>query len=202
MKLYNLAAGMNPLRLRIFLAEKGVEVPMVDLNMAKGENRTPEFLAINPLGTMPVLELDDGTILTESVAICRYFEEMHPEPPLFGTDTLSRAQVEMWNRRAELELFLPAVAAFVHTNDFWKDLTEQVPDYGRIAREHAQKTMTWFNDELADQQYLTGDTYTIADITAQCGSLLAKNTGTAFPEGLDNFVRWFNEVSGRPTARS
>ncbi len=201
MKLYNLAAGMNPLRLRVFLAEKGVDIPMVDLDMAKGENRTPEFLAINPLGTLPVLELDDGTHLTESVAICRYFEELHPEPHLFGTDTLSRAQVEMWNRRAELELFLPAVDAFLHLSDFWKGLRPQVPEYGKLARERAQKTMAWFNDELADREFLAGETYTVADITAQCGALLAKNTVTDIPDGLPHFSRWFAAVSSRPTAR-
>jgi glutathione S-transferase len=200
-KLYNLAAGMNPLRLRIFMAEKGIEIPLVDLDMMKGENRTPEFLAKNPLGTLPVLELDDGTYLAESVAICRYFEELHPNPPLFGTDTLGRAQVEMWNRRAELELFLPAVQAFQHANDFWKGRVQQVPEFGEMARTHAQKIMAWLNDELADREFLAGDTYTIADITAQCGALLAKNTGTAIPDDLPHFSRWFAAVTGRPTAR-
>ena len=208
MKLYNLAPGMNPMRVRIFLAEKGVEVPMAEVDMMKGENQAPEYLAINPLGTMPVLELNENTYmgetvyLAESIAICRYFEELHPEPPLFGTNRLSRAQVEIWNRRAELELFLPAVQAFVHTNDFWKGRQPQVPEYGQVARAHAQKTMTWLNDELADREFLSGDTYTVADITAQCGTLLAKNTGTTIPEGLPHFNRWFDAVLARPTARA
>ena len=202
MKLYNLAPGMNPLRVRIFLAEKGIELPMVEVDMMSGGNRKPEYLAKNPLGTMPVLELDDGTYLAESIAICRYFEELHPEPPLFGTDPLDRAKVEMWNRRAELELLIPVAQAFVHTNDFWKGRRPQVPEYGKVVREHAQKTMTWLNDELADREFLAGDTYTVADITAQCGALLAKNTGTDIPEGLTNFNRWFDAVSSRPTARA
>lgn len=202
MKLYNLAPGMNPLRVRIFLAEKGVEIPMVEVDMMAGENHQPEYLAKNPMGTMPVLELDDGTYLAESIAICRYFEELHPEPPLFGTDTLSRAQVEMWNRRAELELLIPVAQAFMHTNDFWIGRRTQVPEYGKLVREHAQKTMTWLNEELADREFLAGDTYTVADITAQCGALLAKNTGTEIPDGLTNFSRWFKAVSSRPTARA
>lgn len=104
MKLYDLKAGMNPRRVRIFLAEKGIEVPIAAIDMMKGENQTPEFLNLNPLGTLPVLELDDGVILTESVAICRYFEFSKPENNLFGHDGLEQARVEMWNRRLELEL--------------------------------------------------------------------------------------------------
>jgi len=112
MKLYDLKAGMNPRRVRIYLAEKGIEVPSEAVDMMKGENRTPEFLRINPLGTLPVLELDDGTVLTESVAICRYVEALKPEPNLFGRDPLEQARVEMWNRRAEIELMRPLVEQF------------------------------------------------------------------------------------------
>ena len=107
MKLYDLKAGMNPRRVRIFLAEKGIEIPITPIDMMKGENQTPEFLKLNPLGTLPVLELDDGTILTELVAICRYFEFSKPEPNLFGHEGLEQARVEMWNRRLELELMRP-----------------------------------------------------------------------------------------------
>jgi glutathione S-transferase len=95
MKLYDMRSGLNPRRVRIFLAEKGLELPKVEVDMVKGDNRTAEFLALNPLGTLPVLELDDGTVLTESIAICRYLEELHPDPPLFGVDPLDRGKVEM-----------------------------------------------------------------------------------------------------------
>ena len=202
MKLYDLKAGTNPRRLRIFLAEKGVTVPTVPIDMMKGENRTDEFLARNPLGTLPVLELDDGTVITESIAICRYFEELHPEPNLFGRDAVERAQVEMWNRRAELELLVPVTEHFVHGSPFWQGRRKQVPEYAALAREKALAAMAWLDHELDDRPYLAGNHYTVADITAQCALLLGKNTGTPLQGDLKNLGRWWIEVSARPTARA
>ena len=202
MKLYNLAAGSNPRRVRIFLAEKGVEVPTVDIDMAAGENRSEAFLAMNPLGTLPVLELDDGTILTESIAICRYFEELHPAPALFGADTLARAQVEMWNRRVELGLLSPVSQAFRHGHPFWKGRHEQIEAIAASSREAALKTMRWLDAELAGRAYLAGGDYTVADITAQCAVLLGKNTGTPVPDDCENLLRWWKQVTARPTARA
>lgn len=202
MKLYDLKAGMNPRRVRIFLAEKGVEVPMVDVDMMKGENATPEFLALNPLGKLPVLELDDGTILTESMAICRYFEELHPEPPLFGRDPLERARVEMWNRRMELEIAYPMTQVFQHGYPFWEGRITQVPAFGELCREKLRDRMAWLNDELADRDYIVGDSYTVADITAQCGLLMGKAVDMRIPDTLANLSRWFDGVVSRPTARA
>jgi len=202
MKFYNLRAGVNPRRVRIFLAEKGVSVPTVDLDMDKGDNREPEFLAKNPLGTLPVLELDDGTILAESIAICRYFEELHPAPPLFGIDRLDRALVEMWNRRMELEILHPLTDAFIHTHPYWKGRRQQIPDYGKLAREIALQRMAWLDRELKDREFVAGTRYTVADITAQCALLLGKNTGTPIPDGMAQLARWFAAVTGRPTARA
>ncbi len=202
MKFYNLAAGMNPRRARIFLAEKGIEIPVVEIDMMKNENATPEFLAINPMGTLPVLELDDGEFLTESIAICRYFEEQQPEPPMFGRNTQERARVEMWNRRAELNLLQPLGSAFRHTNDFWKGRLEQFPDYGEICRKQAWHTMEIFDQRLGDREFIATDDYTVADITAQCAILLGKNTGSPIPEACENLQRWFAAVTSRPTARA
>ena len=202
MKLYNLAAGMNPRRVRIYLAEKGIDVPLVDVDMMKGENATPEFLAINPIGTLPVLELDDGTIISESIAICRYFEEDVPDPPLFGRNRLERAQVEMWTRRMELEILQPVSHAFRHGNPFWKDRLTQLPEWGEAARALAQKRMAWLDGELQSQEFIATDDYTVADITAQCALLLGKNTGTAIPEDCAHLQRWFAAVTSRPTARA
>ena len=202
MKLYNLPPGTNPRRVRIFLAEKGIEVPMVDIDMMKDEHRTPDFLAINPLGTLPVLKLDDGTILTESIAICRYFEALHPEPPLFGRTALEQAQVEMWDRRIELEFMRPISEAFRHGDDFWKDRLTQVPDYAEVARERVFENLSWLDDRLADREFIATDDYTVADISAQCGFLLGKNTGTPIPETCANVLRWFEAVTHRPTARA
>jgi glutathione S-transferase len=202
MILYDLKAGMNPRRVRIFLAEKGIDVPITAIDMMKGENRTPEFLKRNPLGTLPVLELDDGTILTESVAICRYFEFVEPEPNLLGHPGLEQARVEMWNRRAELELMCPLAEQFRHLSPFWKGRHPQLPEFGEAQRGQARQTMEWLDRELAGRPYLAGHRYTIADITAQCALVLGKNTGMPIPEGLPNLQRWFATVSARPTARA
>ncbi|TKW74974.1 MAG: glutathione S-transferase family protein [Bradyrhizobium icense] len=202
MKLYDLKAGTNPRRVRIFLSEKGVDIPKVEVDMLKGENRSEDFLAKNPMGTMPVLELDDGTFLSESVAICRYIEELHPDPPLMGTNARERALVEMWNRRAELELLRPITDAFVHLSPFWAGRREQIPATGEASRQAALSRMAWLDAELAGRPYLAGDAYTIADITAQCACVLGKNTGTPIPPDLSSLTRWFAGVSARPTARA
>ena len=150
MRLYDLKAGMNPRRVRIFLAEKEIEVPTTAVDMMKGENRTPEFLNLNPLGTLPVLELDDGTILTESVAICRYFEFLQPEPNLFGRDGVEQARVEMWNRRVELELMRPVAEQFRHLSPFWEGRLAQIPEYGELQRTASGRIMEWLDRELRD----------------------------------------------------
>jgi glutathione S-transferase len=200
--LYDLKAGMNPRRVRIFLAEKGVTVPKVEVDMMKGENKKPDYLAKNPLGRMPLLELDDGTLIAESVAICRYFESLHPEPPLFGTDAVEIAKVEMWNRRMEHEIMRPIGAAFEHLSPFWAGRQPQVPEYGNLSRDVAADRMAWLDRELSTRPYIAGDNYTIADITAQAAFVLGKNTGTPIPEELANLRRWFTQVSSRPSARA
>jgi glutathione S-transferase len=202
MRLYDLKAGMNPRRVRIFLAEKGIEIPTTAIDMMKGENRTPEFLNLNPLGTLPVLELDDGTILTESVAICRYFEFLKPEPNLFGRDGVEQARVEMWNRRVELELMRPVAEQFRHLSPFWEGRLAQIPEYGELQRTASGQIMEWLDRELATRPCIAGDRYTIADITAQCALLLGKNTGVPVPDGLTHLKRWWGAVSARPTARA
>ena len=139
----------NPRRVRIFLAEKRVTLPIEEIeDIETGLHRAPEFRAKNSLAQLPVLELDDGTTLTESVAICRYFEEMVPEPPLFGRSTIERAQVEMWNRRMEIELLLPTIDVFVHTHPFWQGKREQMPEWGARQQAHLVERMRWLDGEL------------------------------------------------------
>ena len=202
MKLYDLKNGLNPRRVRIFLAEKGISIPSEFVDMMKGENKAQTYLAINPMGLMPVLEFDDGTHLAESIAICRYFEELHPQPPLFGTTTLERAQIEMWNRRMELEIQLPIQDVFVHLNAFWAGRRPQVPEYGRVQQARVLERMAWLNRELADRPYIAGDHYTVADITAQCAFVMGKGTGSTIPADLSDLNRWFESVISRPTARA
>jgi len=136
MKLYDLPASPNARRVRIFIAEKDLDIPTQPVDMTKGENQRPEFLTKNSLGKMPVLELDNGTCITESAAICRYLEEIYPEPLLLGRDALERAQVEMWNRRMEIEILMPLMQVFVHTHDMWKGVVAQIPEWGEVCRKN------------------------------------------------------------------
>lgn len=204
MKLYNLAGGSNPRRVRIYLAEKGIEVPLVDLDIMKQENTTAEFLGKNPMGKLPVLELDDGTVLTESMAIIRYFEELQPQPPLLGSTPLEKAQIEMWNRRMELEIALPIAQAFQHTHKFWADRLQQVPEYGELCRTKVMERLQWLDNELVESKrdFIAADRYTMADISAQCGLILGKVIKIQIPPELTRLNRWFEAVSARPSAQA
>jgi glutathione S-transferase len=142
-------------------------------------------------------------MLTKSVAICRYFEEMVPEPPLFGRSTIERAQVEMWNRRMEIELLLPTIDVFVHTHPFWVGKREQMPGWGAKQREHLVERMRWLDNELKDRPFIGIDRYNIADITAQVALLTARGVcGLPIPDDHGNLARWWDAVSKRPTARA
>ena len=141
MKLYDSKMAPNPRRVRIFLAEKNIEVPTVQVDIGKAENRQPPYLARNPLGGVPVLELDDGSHIAESVAICRYFEEIQPDPPLFGTDAVDRARVEMWQRRMEFEVFQLTGQCFRNTHDFLKARIPRVPEFGEVCKETVLKRL-------------------------------------------------------------
>ena len=155
------------------------------------------------MGQVPILELDDGTFIAESVAICRYIEETHPEPVLFGNDALDRARVEMWNRHMEFQLFLPTAQVFRNTHEFFKGRIPQVPEYGEVCRKAGEKAMDWLDGELADREFIAGDRYSIADITAQCSfdffGRILKMMPT--PE-QKNLSRWYETVSQRPSAKS
>jgi glutathione S-transferase len=203
MKLYSLKNGVNPRRVRIFLAEKRVSLPIEEFDMEGAGHKAPAFLAKNPLGTLPLLELDDGTLISESVAICRYFEEMIPEPPLFGRSTLERARVEMWNRRMELELLLPVIDVFVHTNPFWMGKRRQVGEWGEARRAQVVDRMRWLDRELEGRQFVGIDRYNIADITAQVALLTARGAlKLPIPDDHTNLARWWAAVSSRPSARA
>ena len=198
MKLYR-GIGPNSYRVRIFMAEKGIDVPCVEIDLMKGEHKSPEFLKLNSLGHIPVLELDDGTVITESMAICRYFEETHPEPPLFGTDAVSRARVEMWNRRAELEVFGTVGDYALHTQDFFKDRLPQHPAFGEARREQAPRKWEWLDREMADgRPFLAGDFFSVADITAGVTAWLGEMFGIERPAALKNVNAWLERIRARP----
>ena len=202
MILYDSKVAPNPRRVRIFLAEKGLEVPTRQVDIGKGESRKPDFRAKNPLGTVPVLELDDGTCIAESLAICRYLEELHPEPPLFGTDARDRALVEMWNRRMELEVFAPIAQVFRNGHAFFKGRIEQVPEYGEVCRRAVDKRLAWLDGELAGRPFVAGDRYTIADITAMVGIDFGRVSDIRIAPDQKNLARWHEAVSSRPSAKA
>ena len=202
MKLYDSKAAPNPRRVRIFLAEKGVELPTVQVDLGKAENRAAPFLERNPFGGVPVLELDDGTHLAESVAICRYVERLHPAPPLLGTDAKDEALVEMWQRRMELDLFNQVTGSFRHTHDFFKGRIEQVLEYGAVCKRAAEKRLAWLDGELAGRPFVAGERYTIADITALCAIDFGRVTGIRIQPDQKHLQRWHEAVSSRPSARA
>jgi glutathione S-transferase len=202
MKIYDFTMAPNPRRVRVFLAEKGINVPYQQVDLATGENRKPEFLKINPMGGLPVLELDDGTRIAESVAICRYFEETKPEPRLMGVDAKDKAIVEMWNRRMEFEVLSNTAQAFRNTSDFFKGRIAQVKEYGEICRAAAVKRLEWLDTVLADREFIAGPRYTIADITALIGIDFGRLTGIKVEENQKNLARWYKAVSSRPSAKA
>jgi glutathione S-transferase len=202
MKLYDYPAAPNPRRVRVFLAEKGIDVPRVQVDITKSENRSPEYLAKNPMGGVPILELDDGTILAESVAICRYFEETKPEPNLMGRAPQEKAQIEMWNRRMELEILMNTASAFRNTHAFFKGRIPQVPEYGAVCKEAALKRLEWLDSELAKRKFVAGDRYTIADITALIGIDFGRPSDIRIKPEQKNLARWHQEVSSRPSAKA
>ena len=202
MKLHESSIAPNPRRVRIFLAEKSIQVPYQQVDIGKGENRTPEFLAKNPMGRVPVLELDDGSYLAETVAICRYFEEQQPDPPLMGIDALDKAIVEQWQRRMEFGVFMMTAQCFRNTHEFFKGRIPQVPEYGEVCRKAAEKAYGWLDGELADRKFVAGERFTIADITALVGIDFGRVTGIKISPEQKNLSRWVESVSARPSARA
>jgi glutathione S-transferase len=203
MRLYDHSLAPNPRRVRIFAAEKGIRIPLEQVDIFAGKNRTPEFLKKNPSGGLPVLELDDGTCLAESVAICRYLEGLHPEPNLMGRDLREQAFIEMWNRRMELELFGVVGRAFQHTAELFKGRMAQISEYGAAQQAQAGQRLVRLDGELANREFIAADRYTIADITALVAIDLGTNmAGIAIPPNLSNLKRWHAAVSGRPSAKA
>ena len=202
MKIYNSSTAPNPRRVRIFLAEKGIQVPYEEVDIANAVNRSPEFRQKNPMGTVPVLELDDGTYIAESVAICRYFEELQPNPPLMGVDARDRAIVEMWQRRMEFELLLPTANSFRHRHEFFKGRIPQVPEYAEVSRKAAESSLAWLDQVLADRPFIAGERYTIADISALCAVDFGRVSKLRIQPEQQNLTRWYAAVSSRPSAKA
>lgn len=203
MKLYDMGRAPNPRRVRIFLAEKGIDIPRQEVDLGALEQRSDEFTALNPMQRVPVLVLDDGTVITESVAICLYFEKLHPELNLFGIGALESAQVEMWNRRLELHFYGPVSQAFRHTSPgMAKREKVQVPDWGAVCRDQAIDFVNFLEAELGKREYVAGDRFTIADITALCTVDFMRVIKLSLTPELKNLTRWHASVSSRPSAKA
>lgn len=201
MKLYDGGRAPNPRRVRIFLAEKAIAVPTEQVELGKLEQRSDAFTAINPMQRVPALVLDDGTVIAESVAICRYFEALQPDPPLFGRGALDEAMVEMWNRRVELHLFLPVATVFQHLHPVMKIMVDpQVAAWGEANKPRVAQFLQFLDGELKDRAYVAGAAYTVADITALVAVDFMRVSKMTVPEELTNVRRWHQAVSARPSA--
>lgn len=194
-------AAPNPRRVRMFLAEKGIQIAFEERDMMTGALQTSEFLRLNPYGRVPLLVLDDGTILAETVAICRYFEELQPDPPLFGTGALGRATVEMWNRRAELGLLQSIANVFRHLHPKMAPYeVPQVADWGEANKPKVLENLALIDERLLDSRYLAGDTFSIADITAFVAIGFMKPAKLAVPDTMAGIARWSADIAARPSA--
>jgi len=200
MKLYDGGRAPNPRRVRIFLAEKGISVPLEPVDLGALEHKSEAFTALNPLQRVPVLTLDDGTVITESMAICRYFEALRPDPPLFGRGAKEIALVEMWNRRVELHLYEAVAAVFRHLHPAMRAMEKQIPEWGEANKPRVLELLELIDRELEDQLFITGNHYTVADITGLVSIDFMKPAKLALPEGLPNLRRWHALVSARPSA--
>jgi glutathione S-transferase len=203
MKIIETRQAPNPRRVRIFLAEKGLEIPFEEVDLMKGDLKTPEMTRMNPMQRVPMLVLDDGAVISETMAICRYFEETTPEPPLFGRSALERANVEMWNRRMELGLFTHVSQAFRHTHPAMAHLeVPQVKEWGEANKEKALEVLGVLDQQLAGNTFVTGDAYTVADITALVAIDFMRPARIKLPDEMTNIKRWYAEVSARPSAKA
>jgi glutathione S-transferase len=203
MKLYDGGRAPKPRRVKVFLAEKGLTVPMEQVDLGKMAHRSAAYTAINPLQRVPALELDDGTVLTESIAICRYFEALHPEPRLFGQGAKDEAMVEMWQRRIEFHLLVPISQVFRHAHPAMKEMeVPQVPAWAESNKPRVTEFLEILDRELKERRFVAGDRYTVADITGLVCIDFMKPAKLAVPESLSNLKRWHAEVSARPSAKA
>ncbi|ODT86732.1 glutathione S-transferase family protein [Phenylobacterium sp. SCN 70-31] len=192
----------NPRRVRIFLAEKGVQVELERVPMRERAHKSPAFLARNPLGQLPVLELDDGGHLSESVSICRYLDDVSPGPSLFGETALERARIDMWIRRIEFQLMAPIGQIWRHTHPLTAALLTQYRDFGESNRPRIAQIYAWLDDELRERPFIAGDRYSMADIVALTTMDFGLFIGVEMPPGAAAVREWHERVSARPSAQA
>ncbi|NQZ96955.1 MAG: glutathione S-transferase family protein [Myxococcales bacterium] len=201
MKIYGHRSFGNPRRVAIFLDEKGVDLPFEPVDLGAGAHKTPDFLAKNPAGQVPVLELDDGTCIAETQAICRYLEDLYPEPNLMGVDSLERALIEMWQRRVEFGVFSSGRYYVRHCTRMGSRLEPvQIPAWGELNREWAPEQMQSLDRRLAKSRFLSGERFSVADITLifALQGVTARG-GVSVPDDCEGLKRWLRDVSARPS---
>jgi glutathione S-transferase len=208
MKLYDAQWAPSPRRVRVFLAEKGIEIERVAVDLRGGAHQGADYLAINPRGTVPALELDDGEVICDSNAICRYLEALHPEPALFGATPLEIARVEGWTRRIEAEGYAAAVYALRNTNPAFagKAMSGRLGNVPQIAELAERAGVMWagfvemLNARLAETQWVAGDRFSYADIMALTTIDFARAGKLVVPDGAAHLRRWHDAASARPSA--
>jgi len=203
MKLYDGGRAPNPRRTRIFLAEKGIKLPMEQIDLGRLQQKSTAFTAVNPLQRVPALVLDDGTVITESIAICRYFEGLQPDPPLFGRGALEIARVEMWQRRVEQHFMAPVSHVFRNSHPAMKEMeVPQVQAWADANKPRIAEFIAFLDGELKDRPFIAGDRYTVADITGLVSVDFMKPAKLTVPDELKHLKRWHADVSARPSAQA
>ena len=203
MKLYDTPLAPNPRRVRWFMAEKGIEdVEVVLVDIFKGEHRTPEYLSSAGLPNVPALEMEDGTCITESVAICRYLEHHYPEPNLFGRDAKEQAVIEMWSRRTEMMVATPLMLTVRHSHPALAALDKQVPELAERMRSDAERALKVLDRRLADHEFIAADRITMADILAATAIDFARMVKFRVPEQYAHVARWYEAMMARPAAKA
>lgn len=203
MKLYDSFRAPNPRRVRWFMAEKGIDdIEVINLDVFKGEHKTPGYLKKAGLPNVPALEIDDETTITESVAICRYLESVYPEPNMFGRDPKETAVIEMWTRRCEMMLATPLMLSVRHSHPALAALEKQIPEIAETNKAGAERVLKVFDRQLKDSAYIAADRITIADILAATAIDFSRMAKFAIPEGYEHVRHWYEGMMARPAAKA
>ena len=201
MKFYN-AIGPNPQVVRMFMKEKGIEIPFTEIDIMSGENRKPEYMKVNAAGQMPALELDDGSVVCEITAICEYLEDVHPESPLIGATPEERAETRMWSRRIDLNILEPMTNGFRFAEGLalFKDRVHTIPQAADDLKAIARERLAWLDGLLGGRQWICGDRFTLADVLLYCFTSFGAQVGQPLDSKLSNLTGWYERVKARPSA--
>lgn len=204
MKIYETHTAPNPRRVRMFLEEKGLleKAEFIQIDLQKGENLTPEYVAMNPMKKVPVMQLDDGNCVSETMAICRYFEEAYPDTPrLMGETALEKAQIEQWLRWIEFYFFLPTGMCFQHTTGYFKDRMNPIREWGEECRTGVEKFFHFLNKHLEGREYVYGNSFTAADINAFTTIDFARVVEVRIKDDQTHLRAWYDRIKQRPSAK-